>query len=408
MRRRRRAGPTTQTCAAFARAVIGSRRSPRRVYARGYACAHADLPGPAPQPATGLHVPAGFQIETIGNVRGARELAFSPNGDLFIGTTGSSVYVIANAEGQAATAHVFATLNDSPAAGVTISLQNCSVYVGTQFGVYRIPYTIGDQTAQGAPDKIASLRPGGSSDHTTTTVAVSGNTLYASVGSSCNACSESDPTRATIEQMSLDGSGMSAKAVHIRNAIALTVNPSTETLWAGDAGQDDLPQGHPYEFFDAVTLHAGVADYGWPECEENHIAYAAGANCAATVVPLVVFPAYQTVIGATFDTVTGSAPHAFPQQYRTGAFVALHGSWHTNSSGIPISPPRVVFVPMTADAPQISVNWADPATQWSDFITGFQRPDGSRIGRPVGLAFGPLGDLFVSDDQTGNIYRIQP
>ena len=33
---------------------------------------------------------------------------------------------------------------------------------------------------------------------------------------------------------------------------------------------------------------------------------------------------------------------------------------------------------------------------------------GSRIGRPTGVAVGPQGDLFVADDQTGNIYRIRP
>jgi glucose/arabinose dehydrogenase len=365
-------------------------------------------PGPPPQTASDLTVPAGFQIQIIGNVPGARELAFAPNGDLFVGTNGSSVYLIANAEGQAAYSHVFSSFDDSPAAGVTVSLQNCSVYVGTQFGLYRIPYTIGDQTAQATPVKIASFRPGGSADHSTTTVAIAGNSLYASVGSSCNACTETDPTRATIQRMNLDGSGMTARAIHIRNAIALAVNPSSGTLWAGDAGQDTLPQGHPYEFFDAVTLHASVADYGWPSCEENHIAYARGANCTNTVAPLVVFPAYETPIGAAFYAPGSNATYAFPAQYRGGAFIAMHGSWHTNGSGIPVAPPRVVFVPLAGDAPPIAVNWLDPTRQWSEFVTGFQRADGSRTGRPTGVAVGPMGDVFVADDQTGAIYRIRP
>ncbi len=373
----------------------------------GTAAPTATPQGQAPQPATGLSVPPGFQIQVIAKVSGARELAFSPNGDLFAGTTGSSVYVIDNAEGQAASAHVFADLGDAPAAGVTVSLTNCSLYVGTQSAVYRIPYTIGDQTAQSSPIKIAGVRPGGGSGHSTTTVAVSGDTLYASVGSSCNACSESDPTRAAIEQMHLDGSGMTPKAIHIRNAIALTTNPATGTVWAGDAGQDYLPQGHPYEFFDAVTLHAGVADYGWPQCEENHISYRPGANCGNEVVPLVEFPAYETFIGATFYEPPANAAHAFPAQYQGGAFVTLHGSWHTGSSGMYIEPPRVAFVAMSGDTPRTSVNWSNPTTQWTDFITGFQTPSGSRIGRPTGIAVGPDGDLFVADDQTGAIYRIR-
>ncbi len=368
----------------------------------------ATPPGPPPQPASGLSVPSGFQMQIVARVDGARELAFAPNGDLFVGTSGSSVYLIDNAEGQAANPHVFVDVGDAPAAGVTVSLANCSVYVGAQSGVYRIPYTIGDQTAQSSAVKIASLRPGGRIGHASTTVAVSGTTLYASAGSSCNACNETDPTRATIQQMDLNGNGMTPKAIHIRNAIALTTNPATGTVWAGDAGQDDLPPGHPYEFFDAVTLHAGIADYGWPACEENHMSYGSHANCSNEVAPLVEFPAYETIIGATFYEPPSNAAHTFPAQYNGGAFVTLHGSWHRDSSGMYAQPPRVAFVAMSGDMPRTAVNWSVPTAQWIDFVTGFQTPSGSRIGRPTGVAVGPMGSLFVADDQTGAIYRIRP
>jgi glucose/arabinose dehydrogenase len=298
-------------------------------------------------------------------------------------------------------------VNDAPAAGVTVSMQNCSIYVGTQFGVYQTPYNVGDVTAR-TLKKIASVRPGGSGDHSTTSVAVSGTTLYASVGSSCNACTESDPTRATIEQMHLDGSAMTPKAIHIRNAIGISVNPGSGALWAGDAGQDSLPAGHPYEFFDDVSAHAGVADYGWPRCEENHLAYQAGANCSSEVAPRVEFPAYETIIGTTFYEPPAAAAHALPSAYRGGAFVAMRGSWHTNASGIAVAPPFVAFVPMSGDSPKTAVNWKTPTTQWSAFLTGFQSANGSRIGRPTGVAVGPQGSLFVADDQSGFIYRIRP
>ena len=91
-------------------------------------------------------------------------------------------------------------------AGVALALSGSSgtLYVGTQFGVYRIPYAVGDRKAQSAPAKIASVRTGGGSGHSTTSVAFANGVLYASVGSSCNACKESDPTRATIQQMHPD------------------------------------------------------------------------------------------------------------------------------------------------------------------------------------------------------------
>jgi glucose/arabinose dehydrogenase len=343
---------------------------------------------------------------------GARELAVAPNGDLFVGTGGSQVYIVPAADSTTSNPGppaVFADLHDSPAAGVALdtTAKDCALYVGTQFGVYRIPYTIGDQTAQSKPVKIASVRPGGSSDHSTTSVAVVGSTLYASVGSSCDACTETDPTRATVQQMALDGSGMSAKAVHIRNAITLAVNPNTGTLWAGGAGQDSLPRGHPYEYLDALTLHAGVADYGWPNCEENRIAYRRGSDCSNVVVPRIEFPAYETIIGAAFYPASPSGAYRLPAQYAGGVFVAMHGSWHTQN-GVPIAPPRIAFVPMRGDSPVTNVDWSDPTKQWSDFISGFQSASGARIGRPTGVAVGPQGGLFIGDDQTGNIYRIRP
>ena len=377
----------------------------------GGSSSSAPAPNPSGSAANGLMVPAGLSISVIANVGGARELAFAPNGDLFVATMGSRLYIVPNADGASGASgpKVFADLGDSPAAGVAVNTtaQDSAIYVGTQFGVYRIPYTSGDQTAQSKPVKIASVRTGGGGDHSTTSVAIAGSMLYASVGSSCDACVESDPTRATVQQMTLSGGGMTARAVHIRNAIALAVNPNTGTLWAGGAGQDTLPAGHPYEYFDALTLHSGVADYGWPKCEENHIAYTQGADCSNTVVPLVEFPAYESIIGAAFYPTSASGAYHLPAQYAGGLFVTMHGSWHTQN-GVPVAPPRVAFVPMNADTPASPVNWNDPTKQWSDFVSGFQRADGSRIGRPSGIAVGPQGDLFVADDDTGNIYRIRP
>jgi glucose/arabinose dehydrogenase len=356
----------------------------------------------AAAPPAGLTVAPGFIIERIATVEQARELAVAPNGDLFVGTSGSHVFVIADAQGNAAPPKIFVTLADHPVAGVTIDGER--MYLGAQFGVYELPYRGGDRTPRAEPRKIAAVRTNGQSrDHVTTSVAVANKHLYASVGSSCNNCDpDLDATRATIQQLELDGSGMVAKAKHIRNAIALATNPQTGTLWAGVAGQDELAKGHPYEIFDPVTLHAAVADYGWPFCYENHQAVGAH-DCSAQVVARVVFPAYETPIGAVFYPEHLTGAHAFPETYRGGAFVTLHGSWHQ-----PPVPPRVVFVAMNGDDPKTPVNWNDPAAQWKEFVGGFQTASGQRIARPTGVAVGPDGSLFVSDDTDGGIYRIRP
>jgi glucose/arabinose dehydrogenase len=358
----------------------------------------------------GLKLPAGFFSETIGSVANARELAALPNGDLLVATLGISIYLIAGAESQPAAAVKYLDIPDAPAQGITFEPQSSTLYFATQHGVWSLPWVAGQPA--GTPKKIANVRTGGISGtdgdvHSTTSVAFANGHLYVGVGSSCNACSESDATRAAILEMNPDGSNVTTRATRFRNAIALATNPGTNTVWAGGAGQDNLPPGHPFEFFDAVTLHPGVADYGWPACEENRHAYTAGADCSNTVTPLLGLPAYATWIGAVFYPATQTGTYAFPSGNR-GLYLAGHGSWHV-IKGAYFTPPRVAFVAMTGDTPAIAANWSDPSVQFSDFAGGFQLPDGvTRIGRPTGIAVGAQGSLFVADDASNVVYRIRP
>jgi glucose/arabinose dehydrogenase len=355
----------------------------------------------AAQNDTGLSVPDGFSIERVARINAVRELAFAPDGNLFAGTRSGQIYVVPHPEQTPGEPAVYVKIGDPPAA--TVYFSGDTLYAGTQHGIWKVPYSRGALSASGEPVKIASVRPGNGRDHMTTSLAVAGNHLYASVGSSCNACVETDPTRATIEELNLDGSDMHAKAVRIRNAIALAVNPQTGTLWAGVAGQDELEHGHPYEIFDAITLRKGTIDYLWPDCYDDRKPAKPGADCAALPLPRVVLPAYATPIGAVFYPLHEHGRHAFPGGYRGGAFIALHGSWH-----VPLVPPRVAFVPMHGDEPLSGVDWNNPDAQWHEFVGGFQNAIGYRSGRPTGIAVGPEGSLFVADDYGNAIYRIRP
>ncbi len=86
-------------------------------------------------------VPHGLRVERIGSVDGARELAFAPNGDLFVGTRGENIYVVPHAESSAGGSRVFVHLADAPDAGV--SFANGALYVGTQHAVWKIAYRTG-------------------------------------------------------------------------------------------------------------------------------------------------------------------------------------------------------------------------------------------------------------------------
>lgn len=353
-----------------------------------------------------ITVPPAFTITQIATVPGARELAFAPNGDLYVGTRGQDVYIVRRAgSGNPASASIYVTIPDAPDSGVAYG--NNALYVGTQHAVWRVQ--------DGRPVKLAGVRtgsppPGSDGDvHRTTSVTLDGSTVYASVGSSCNACVDTDPTRATIGKIA-NGRYVPV-ATNVRNAIALAIDPSSHTLWASNAAQDDLTPPHPFEFFDDVSAHHAPVNYKWPFCYENHKRKEnANANCTNAAIPQVVFPAYETPIGAVFYPDTAHGRYAFPTQYRGGAFVTLHGSWHGPAQGLTgYLPPRVVFIPMRGDKPVKPVDWSDPSTQWSEFAGGYQNGGSAdRSGRPSGIAVGPQGGLFVADDQTGAIYRITP
>jgi glucose/arabinose dehydrogenase len=358
---------------------------------------------------TGLRVPDDLIIETVANVPLARELAALPNGDLLVATLSPTVWLVPNAETEPGDPVQFLTFPDNLVHSVIYEPSVSKLFFGGHTGVWSAPYTDGDRVGQAAT-MIGPVRVGPPAQdigHVTTTVGFAGGRVFASVGSSCNACVEMDPTRAAITGMDPDGSNPSKRANRMRNAIAVSTNPDTGTLWAGGAGQDLLPEGHPYEYFDPVGLHAGVADYGWPDCEENRNDYGSGADCSQVVIPLVETPAYSSLIGAAFYSQSQMGAHVLPAAWR-GLYLTAHGSWH-QENGVYVVPPRVMFVPMNGDAPAIPVDWNDPTKQWIEVVGGFQLADGvTRIGRPTGVTVGAQGSLFIGDDNTGNIYRVRP
>jgi glucose/arabinose dehydrogenase len=383
----------------------------------GSSAGSGSTPGGGSTPSSGLQFASGLAAATIANVSGARELAALPNGDLLVGTGGQTIYIVpaADTAGAPGAPQPFVTLSEGPAEGVAVA-PGGTVYAATNTTVWRIPYKLGDRSESGATAiarvRTGSVAPNSDGDvHRTTSVAASSTTLYVGVGSSCNACVEVDPTRATVFRMGLDGSNPVNLTVRTRNPIALAVDQATGALFIGGAGQDNLPYGHPYEYVDSPTSHGkSNIDYGWPDCEENHIDYnplgkSPAPSCASTIAPAIEFPAYSTLIGAAYYPATQSGAYAFPSSYRGGLFVTSHGSWHC----CPATAPRVYFVPMNGDAPATAVNWNDPTVQSRVIVSGYgSTSNTSYRGRPTGVAVGPLGSLFVADDQSGTIMRIRP
>jgi glucose/arabinose dehydrogenase len=90
----------------------------------------------------------------------------------------------------------------------------------------------------------------------------------------------------------------------------------------------------------------------------------------------------------------------FPAKYREGAFIAFHGSW--DRSPLPQAGYNLTFQPLRngkASAPY--------EVFASTFAPHLNVQGATDTHRPVGIAQGPDGAIYVTDDNLGRIYKIQ-
>ncbi len=261
-----------------------------------------------------------------------------------------------------------------------------SLYVGEQSEITRFTLGPGQQVTS-KQIVVPHLPMGGNHGTRTVLVGPDGN-LYVSIGSTCNNCVESDPHRAAVWIYHLDGSGGRLYARGLRNAVGMAINPWNNQVWVTNNGRDLLGDNTPPETI--YALHDG-GNYGWPFCQAGDLIdpeLGHPGDCNGVVQPLIIMQAHSAPLGLAFYTAS-----QFPRRYH-GLFVAFHGSWNRS---IPTGY-KVVFIPLNARG-QIT----GPV---QDFATGWLLDNNNAVGRPVGLAVGPDGALYVSDDKAGVIYRI--
>jgi glucose/arabinose dehydrogenase len=229
----------------------------------------------------------------------------------------------------------------------------------------------------------------GNPNHQTRSLAVGpDDKLYVSIGSFCDACTETDPMRGAIWRYNLDGSGGELYATGVRNAVGMTFEPGTNRLWVTENGSNELGDDIPPDEIN-ITQQVG-ADYGWPYCYGDRVVQlplGTPERCANTVPAALNLPAHVAPLGLAF--YSGAQ---FPAEYRGDLFVALHGSAVLDD---PIGY-KLVRVPIRDGQPQEPV----------EFVRGWLRGR-SAWGRPVMPMVGSDGSLYLTDDKTGVIYRIR-
>ena len=329
-----------------------------------------------------LQTPPGFEASVYANVPAPRLMTFGTNGVLYIASSATGSVFAVSGPGN-----VVVALRGLPEPH-SVTFQGTSLFIGAGDGVYRADNAIpSDLVIRSRPMRIITLPVGGQHSTRTASSGPDGK-LYVTAGSTCNFCIESDPRRATAMRSNIDGSNQEIFARGLRNSVGLAWHPVTGELWATDNGGDGLGNDIPP---DEINILREGGDYGWPDCYANQqpVDWGPGARvdrCGSTLAPQVALQAHSAPLGISF--YTGAQ---FPPGYFNDAFVAFHGSWNRDT-------PTGYKVVRVHTGRRIEVE---------DFLWGFLDLNSrTTSGRPVDPVMGPDGALYVSDDLTGNIYRV--
>jgi glucose/arabinose dehydrogenase len=278
-------------------------------------------------------------------------------------------------------------------------LVNNTLFVANTDGVIAFPYQDGQTRIEGAGKKIVTLPAGGYNNHWTRNIITnnSGTKLYITVGSASNVGEHGlaeEEKRAAILECNLDGSGLRVFASGLRNPNGMDWEPSTDALWTVVNERDGLGDDLVPDYLARVE-DGGF--YGWPfsyfgQHVDPRVKPPRPELVARARVPDYGLGSHTASLGLAFSRST-----AFPERYRTGAFIGQHGSWNRSAfSGF-----KVIYV---------AFKDGQPTGPPEDFVTGFlsETRKGDAYGRPVGVIFDKHGALLVADDVGNSVWRVAP
>lgn len=388
-----------------------------------------------------ITIPKEFEAVVVADELGrGRHLAVRDNGDIFLKLrakkNGHSLVALRDTTGDGL-ADVIRYFSNTDG-GTGVSIQGDWLYHSSDDQVFRQRLhpteLLPDEETQTVIGELPQQR-----QHAAKSLALNGKgDLFINIGAPANACQEQMRSKGSRGQLpcpllekhggiwrfDADGTNQSQAAdgerfvTGLRNIVALAWDNNSNALYGVQHGRDQLHSFWPEYYTEKENAELPAEeffrfekdkDYGWPQCyydpiqNEKVLAPEYGGDgkkkgdCDEVEQPLVAFPAHWAPNGLLFYTGT-----QFPERYHQGAFVAFHGSW--NRGPLKQDGYCVVFLPMKN---------GEVTGEWEIFADDFAGKPGEAIYspknatyRPMGLAEGPDGSLYISDSQKGRIWRI--
>jgi glucose/arabinose dehydrogenase len=394
----------------------------------------------------GLVMPGGFEAVVVADsVGSARHLAVNQNGDIYVKLRnvtpqgGSVALRDSDNDGKADIIQHFGDYEDPGRYGTAMRIYNDYLYYSTAGVVFRNKLTPGKLIPESKAEVILiddyKSKVNGSEHIAKPITFDNDGHMYVPFGAPGDVCqlenrvpglAGQDPCPQLEEhggvwqfdaskpgQLQSDGKKY---ATGIRSVVAMDWNKSDNNLYVLQHGRDNLVRTWPdlYNTWQSAVLPSEEflrvkegSDSGWPYYYYDHMQGKKLLNPeyggdgtkvgkgAEFEQPIIGFPGHWAPNDLHFYQ-----GDQFPARYKNGAFIAFHGS--TIRAPYPQAGYFVCFVPFKNGA---------PSGPWEVFADGFARVDtivntADAKARPMGIAMGPDGSLYITESVKGKIWRI--
>jgi glucose/arabinose dehydrogenase len=411
-----------------------------------------DLP-PGDPDNGGLFLPGNFEaLVVVDSIGRARHLAVNDNGDIYVklsyndamkGAGGTVGLRDLNQDGKADSIVYFGDYIDEGRSAVGVTIHNGYLYTSTVRRVLRNRLTPGELVPKSATEVVLTDIDENvvKNWHTTKPLAFDnrGN-MYVPFGSPSDACQDIDKygpvgipggkgldpcpeltDHAGIWRFDATKTGLTIRdgvqfATGIRSVVGMQWNPMDESLYAVGNGIDNFHTIYPEIFnaWQAAVLPSETlmrvtegSNFGWPYAYYDHMqqknvlqpGYGGDGKIIGRASkfddPVFGFPGHWAPMDVLFYQ-----GNQFPERYKHGAFIAFHGS--TDRSPYPQAGYIVCFLPLENGKSN---------GRWEVFADGFTGIDtvvntSDAVYRPMGLATGPDGSLYIIESNQGKIWRV--